>query len=102
MGIFANEKGTGFDARSFFERLYQCQKIIQPTMDNKKYDSLLFKIEGISYSAKFTHTFFGENVFFGVSINFMQVMTCDMGTSPGHRRGGLIYLLFKGSIFTTT
>ena len=26
MGIFANEKGTGFDARSFFERLYQCQK----------------------------------------------------------------------------
>ena len=22
MGIFANEKGTGFDARSFFERLY--------------------------------------------------------------------------------
>ena len=31
MGIFANEKGTGFDARSFFERLYQCQKIIQLT-----------------------------------------------------------------------
>lgn len=63
---------------------------IQLTMDYKKYDLLLFKIEGISYSPKFTHIFFGDDVFFGVSFNFMQVMTYDMGTSPGHRRGGLI------------
>ncbi len=96
MGIFANEKGTGFDARSFFERLYQCQKIIQLTMDNKKYDLLLFKIKGISCSPKFIHIFFGGDVFFGVSFNFMQVMTCDMGTSPGHRRGGLIFCILRG------
>lgn len=65
-------------------------------MDNKKYDLLLFKIEGIFYSAKFTHNFFVDDVFFGVSFNFMQVMTCDMGTSPGHRRGGLIICISRG------
>ena len=32
-------------------------------MDYKKYDLLLFKIEGISYSAKFTHNFFGMTSF---------------------------------------
>ena len=96
MGIFANEKGTGFDARSFFERLYQCQKLYNSLMDNKKYDLLLFKIEGISCSPKFIHIFLGDDVFFGVSFNFMQVMAYDMGTSPGHRRGGLIFCISRG------
>lgn len=26
----------------------------------------------------------------------MQVMTYDMGTSPGHRRGGLIFCILRG------
>ena len=95
MGIFANEKGTGIKTRSFFKRFISMSKI-QLTMDNKKYDLLLFKIEGISYSPKFTHIFFGDDVFFGVSFNFMQVMTYDMGTSPGHRRGGLIFCILRG------
>lgn len=69
---------------------------IQLTMDYKKYDLLLFKIEGISYSPKFIHIFFGDDVFFGVFLNFLQVMTYDMGTSPGHRRGGLIFCILRG------
>ena len=47
-------------------------------------------------SSEFTHIFFEGDVFFGVSFNFMQVMTCDMGTSPGHRRGGLIFCILRG------
>ena len=69
---------------------------IQLTMDYKKYDLLLFKIECISYSPKFIHIFLGDDVFFGVSFNFMQVMTYDMGTSLGHRRGGLIFCILRG------
>ena len=48
------------------------------------------------HSPKFIHIFFGDDVFFGVFFNFMQVMTCDMGTSPGHRRGGLIFCILRG------
>ena len=58
-------------------------------MDNKKYDSLLFKSKASPILQNLLILFW-ENVFFGVSFNFMQVMTYDMGTSPGHRRGGLI------------
>ena len=65
-------------------------------MDNKKYDSLLFKSKASPILQNLLITFLGDNVFFGVSFNFMQVMTYDMGTSPGHRRGGLIFCILRG------
>lgn len=63
MGIFANEKGTGFDARSFFERLYQCQKLYNSLMDNKKYDSLLFKLKASPILQNLLITFLGRTSF---------------------------------------
>ena len=99
MGIFANEKGTGFDARSFFERLYQCQKLYNSLMDNKKYDSLLFKSKASPILQNLLIPFLGERLF-----------RCVLQLHAGHdlRYGDFSgppqrwpYLLFKGFIFTT-
>ena len=98
MGIFANEKGTGIKTRSFFKRFISMSKI-QLTMDYKKYDLLLFKIEGISYSPKFTHNFFGDDVFSGMSFNLRRSNLRYGDFSGPPQRWP--YLLFKGSIFTT-
>lgn len=50
---------------------------------------------GCSFSQIHTYLFW-DDVFFGVFLNFMQVMPYDMGTSPGHRRGGLIFCISRG------
>ena len=57
------KKGTGFDARSFFERLYQCQKLYNSLMDNKKYDSLLFKSKASPILQNLLITFLGRTSF---------------------------------------
>lgn len=93
------KKGTGFDARSFFERLYQCQKLYNSLMDNKKYDSLLFKLKASPILQNLLIPFLGERLF-----------RCVLQLHAGHdlRYGDFSgppqrwpYLLFKGFIFTT-
>ena len=93
-----------------FSRGYQCQNYTthdglnshsllgdgNSLMDNKKYDSLLFKSRASPILQNLLITFLGMTSFFGVSFNFMQVMTYDMGTSPGHRKGGLIFCILRG------
>ena len=100
MGIFANEKGTGFDARSFFERLYQCQKLYNSLMDNKKYDSLLFKSKASPILQNLLISFLGERLFrCVVELHAGDDLRYVDFSGPPQRWP--YFLHFKGSIFTT-
>ena len=100
MGIFANEKGTGFDARSFFERLYQCQKLYNSLMDNKKYDSLLFKLKASPILQNLLIPFLGERLFRCV-LQLHAGHDLRYGDFSGPPQRWPYFLHFKGSIFTT-
>ena len=99
MGIFANEKGTGFDARSFFERLYQCQKY-NSRWTIRSMIRCFSNWRHLLFCKIYSYLFWGERLFRCV-LQLHAGHDLRYGDFSGPPQRWPYFLHFKGSIFTT-